>query len=757
MPESDIYGHQLFRNKSLEVYQATDASQTPETYPLQAGDELAVTIFGASQADLVLRVDEAGFVTLPNSYRVSVAGVSLAEARQLLAGRLKRYYNFRDGQLTIRINAAQTITVSIFGEVEQNGSYTLSSLNTAFNALVAAGGPTDRGTVRKIQLIQGQKTTVLDVYDYLNNPTEDQALFLSGRATVYVPVAEKLVTLAGGVRRPLRYELLETETLTDLLQFAGGTVAQAETANIRVTRYRSGRSQVINVDLGEQPDFLLADGDVITVPVVTEPVRDFVTVEGAVLLPGNYAYAEGTTVGDLIELGRPRPGAKRDVVFLFSIGDDGRRRLLRLDLDADPEAGATTLSRGDIVRILAGSDFTDEADFTVRGAVRDTSITLPFPKDGGLTLEEALLLAGGTTENATSEVMLIRTPTDNQLERRYERLSTTEDREFLLEPFDELVVYANEQFTDNDRTVSIEGAVRSPGAYVFDASLTMRDLIYLSGGLTVSASTDRIEVFRLVFVDGASTRTLVETVDLSDPTAGEFQLRVYDEVVVRDAAEYEAIQNVTLRGEVRYPGTYAILDNNEKLTDVIGRAGGLTEEAFPAGATMFRASQGIGNVVLDLEAAMQAVNAPANMVLLEGDTIFIPKQRDVVSIVLENTIAENLGRDSLVEAESLQVAYQGGHSAAWYVRRYAGGFNNETARRRWTTVQYANGQIKETASFAGLHNYPEIRPGATIRVRAKPEKIVRERREERFNWIGLAQVLAGVATTITTLIIINNR
>ena len=489
--------------------------------------------------------------------------------------------------------------------------------------------------------------------------------------------------------------------------------------------------------------------DVIEVPVVENPIENFVSVEGAILLPGRYPFGDGVTVGELLDLGRPRPGARTDAAFLFRSNDDGTDRLIRLDLGADAGARAVELRRGDILRVLSSGAFTDRATFTIQGAVRDTSVTLPYPKDGALTLEEAILLAGGLRPNAASEVMLIRTPESNSEMREYERLNIATDGDRNLLPFDEVVVYEQERFTDLGN-VSIKGAVRNGGTFTYDSTLTLKDLLYLAGGLRINANKQRVEVFRLQFVDGAETRTLLTTIDLDN--ADNFLLQPYDEVVVRSTAEFELIRNVVVQGEVRYPGPYAILQDNERLTHIIKRAGGMTEEAFPAGATLFR--QGRGYIVLDLDEVALNPADPANMVVLASDTIYIPKKQDLITIYTANTLADRLSRDSTSLDGRIQVAYRGGRSAGWYIDNYAGGFDDDTARKRWTTVEYANGQIQQTSSFLGLRNYPELRPGATIRVASKPPKIQKERREERFNWIGLAQVVLGAATTITTFILI---
>ena len=228
-------------------------------------------------------------------------------------------------------------------------------------------------------------------------------------------------------------------------------------------------------------------------------------------------------------------------------------------------------------------------------------------------------------------------------------------------------------------------------------------------------------------------------------------------MVVRRGAGFEAIENVVLVGEVEYPGPYALLNDNERLSDVIRRAGGLTPEAFPAGATLYRDVENIGYVVLDLDRVMVNPADPANIILRSNDTLYIPKRQELVTIYTSNTLADRFGRDSTTQDGSIQVAYQGPRSANWYIKNYAGGFNDDNARKRWTTVEYANGQVAETSNFLGIKNYPELRPGAEIRVPAAPPKQRRERREERFDWLGWTRVVLATATTITTYILLNNR
>ena len=181
----NIWGHSLFKNQSLQVYRTTDNVRPPDTYRLGVGDEVAVSIFGASQADLKLMIGKDGFITPPNMPRIYLKGITLGKARELVESRFQQFYVFRKGQFSFNIDAARTITVNIFGETERNGSFTISAVNTAFNALVAAGGPTENGSVRKIKILRGGKESFLDVYEFLLDPTRQADFYLEDNDIIF--------------------------------------------------------------------------------------------------------------------------------------------------------------------------------------------------------------------------------------------------------------------------------------------------------------------------------------------------------------------------------------------------------------------------------------------------------------------------------------------------------------------------------------------------------------------------------------------
>ena len=762
-PESTIYGHNIFRNRSLQVFEAGANARPPANYPLQSGDALAVNIFGASQSNFLLTVGQDGFVRLPNSLQINLLGVPLNQAKRLLKQRLRQFYSFGEGQISIEVQQTQSVSVSIFGEVENNGTYTMSSVNTAFNALVAAGGATEIGTVRNIQVINGAETVEIDVYEYLRNPKQTVNAFVQNGMTIYVPTAKTLVDVRGSVQRPMKYELKDGETISDLLAFAGGSTVRAETGAITVTRYVSSVLRIINVDLNVQDTFVLNNGDIVQIPEITNPIVESVSIGGAVLLPGSYAFEAGMTVGTLITEARLRPGARDDAAFLFRKRDDGSVRLIKLDIGAGAGAMEEELLRGDSLQILAQATFLDQATVTIGGAVRQPG-QLPYPAGGGLSLEEAILLSGGLEQTASREALIIRTPLYNTEERQYLRTNLSAANEMTLQPGDEIRVYQRERFTDVF-DVKITGAVRDTGTYRYDPSLGFDDLFILAGGFKRSAATDKIDVFRLETRGTQPTATLTTTLILdstfnivssSDPN---FELRPFDIIAVRSIPGFEPIRTVTVEGQVRYPGVYALNKPELRLTDVIQMAGGLTEAAFSPGSTLFRPDSTVGFIVIHLDEALDNNSVTTNIVLKDGDLLTVPRARDLVSINTQNTNANDIYIDSLLRRDRVNVAFDGRHDAKWYIENYAAGYS-DNAWKRSTTVEYPNGEVKATKRFLFFNTYPVVRPGSIVSISQKPlrkQPRVRNENREKVDWGRFARDTIAIATSTLSLILLTQR
>lgn len=747
-----IYGHDIFKNKTLEVYRATEQASAPNHYVLDTGDELAVSIFGASQADLILKIGEDGFIRPSGIPRIYLKGRQLGEARKLVESRLSNYYVFTKGQFSMTLDAARTVNISILGEVELNGTFTLSALNGPLNALVAAGGPTKMGTVRQIEIIRDGKKTTVDVYDFLENPQKLTSFSMKDNDIIRVPLAKNIIALNGAVKRPMKYELLPNENFHDLVTYAGGTLPRAAMNATRIERHVGGYLKIIDINPERYTLFKLENGDIAEIPIVKEPIDDFVTITGNVLVEGRFEFNTALSLNDVLIKAQLTPGARKDVAFIERKNEDGTNKLIRIDIGENSNDLKSKLFRGDKIRILSSERFIDKSTFTIRGAVRDSSRTFPYPQDGSLSLEEAILLAGGLKTNVDTEAMIVRIPVENKEKREYLRFPIAEASTTIIKPFDEIVLYTKERFLDAP-TVKIAGAVRSPGTFVYNENLTINDLIYLAAGVRFSAAYDRVEVYRLN-LEGNETRTLVEKIVLNEngQIEAEFKLMPYDEIYVRSSANFEQIQMVSVQGEVKFPGEYARIPGKNRLSDFVRRAGGLSNEAFINGATLYRSISDTGYIVLNLKSAIESPSNPENILLREGDVIYIPKPKQLVTIDIRNTNAKRSLRYNSTKNGRLQVAYQGEHDIAWYVNNFAGGFT-QNADKKNSILKLANGQVQETKSIFGIRNYPAVKEGSEIVIPLKPEK---PKREGRVEWASVATAIAsGLTFTLTTILLID--
>src|SRR5690606_26408233 len=250
--------------------------------------------------------------------KIFLKGIHLERARTLLENRFRNRYTFSPEQFSVVLTTARTITVNIFGQVSQPGTYTISALNSAFNALVACNGPTGNGSVRNIRLMKdNNEVQVMDVYEFLTNPQIRYSYSLENNDMIYIPFSEKVVTIRGAVKRPMMYELKSDEGLRDLLEFAGGLSSNAYTELIRINRQMESERQILELNLQEvldgSGDFALQNGDIISIQTVPSPLKSYVEILGEVVFPGNYSTIENSTVSQVLKKARLQDHAKKDL------------------------------------------------------------------------------------------------------------------------------------------------------------------------------------------------------------------------------------------------------------------------------------------------------------------------------------------------------------------------------------------------------------------------------------------------------------
>ncbi|MBP6538830.1 MAG: SLBB domain-containing protein, partial [Saprospiraceae bacterium] len=327
LPDAKTYGQHIFRDKSLQIFRTAAEAKPTKAYVLGPNDKVAVSIWGPTQENFALEIQRDGYIQPTGLPRYYIAGLTVSAAEELMASRLRNYYFFNKENFELTVTTARTLNVNIVGEVFNNGTYNISAVNTAFNALIAAGGPNDIGSVRKIQLLRaGKKPVTIDVYKYLQNPIISQEFYLAENDYINVPVAQKLVTITGAVNRPFRYELIDNESLKELVNFAGGFKANALKGNIQIKRIENDSIRIIDVNFAELEksgrNFGLLNGDVIEVSQINENVKNEVTVLGAVENPGTYAMAKNEKISDLLKKAILLDNAVTTIAYLKRFNDD---------------------------------------------------------------------------------------------------------------------------------------------------------------------------------------------------------------------------------------------------------------------------------------------------------------------------------------------------------------------------------------------------------------------------------------------------
>ena len=650
--------------------------------------------------------------------------------------------------------------MSIYGEVGVQGGFTLSALNSVFNALAAAGGPLEMGSVREIQLSRAGKNTKLDLYTYMTKPDAKIQYDIQNGDVIFVPIAQNVVSISGAVNRPMRYEMVKGEGLKELIQYAGGLVYNAYMDYVQVERFENGERKYLEFNLADvmsgKQKVDLHNGDAVLIHQSDVPMENYVAINGAVYYGGNYDLKGNSSLKALIEKVKPTYTAKTDFVFVERTKPDETVEILTVPFPGINGNPDFELQARDVVKVLEQSEYRDLDTISVNGQVRK-----PFSRQFGLndrmTVGQAIEYAGGLKTNVYPVAYIFRKDLENPAKMEYITISLENDLDKELQPGDQLNVYDNTTYT-NAGEVRVNGAVKSPFGTTFDPSLTVHDLLTMAGGFEVGAAYDRVEVFRLNVSDKKSSfDVLTLEVDENYNPKSDFQLQPFDQIVVRMTPDFTTGRTVELNGRVKYPGVYLLDDNKTQLWEVIEMAGGLLDDADPY-ARVFRTHEGRGNIGVNLtKAKNNKKKMDSDLILMDGDVINISRQENIVII---REIGTRMGQYVPAEfsASNKVVVYDGGHSAGWYIRHYAGGFQ-KVANKNSVTVTYPNNQTESTKRyFLGIRNYPDVQPGGVVTVsidREKREKL--DTPKEKINWSNTFSQSIATLTSVVSLIVLIDR
>ncbi|WP_448105285.1 SLBB domain-containing protein [Pedobacter panaciterrae] len=686
-----IFGEDLFKNENL-TFEPNLRMATPKSYVVGPDDELLIDLSGDNEANYKLKVSPDGTIRLQYVGLISIGGLTIEQATSKIRSSMASTYpSLRSGRTSVAITLGniRSIKVTVIGEVVKPGSYTVPSLFTVFNALYESGGPNRNGSFRKIQVVRNNKVvSTIDVYDFLLNGIQLNNIRLQDQDVINVPVYQTRIEMAGEVKRPALYEALNTETLEDMVRFAGGFSNDAYTAQIKVLQKTNKERKITDVPADDYNKYNPLNGDKYVVEAILDRFENRVEISGAVFRPGQFELDENLTLKQLIG---KADGLKEDAF----------------------------LNRGYISRLNA-----------------DNSLSL-------LSFDVAKVLAG--------------TEADIKLQR--------EDKVTISSIFD-----LREEYK-----VTIQGEVREPGIFEYGDNMNLESLIQMAGGFKEGATPNRIEISRRI-KNSDATSVSAQTAEVFTVNVDQnlkiqekdFTLKPFDIVSIRSSESYQVQRQVKVEGEVLYPGTYTITKKDERISDIMKRAGGLSPLAYVEGASLKRTGGAEARAIDSLERRKEEKEKLMNLQRLKQsgakDTTTIEKdlqvlRSDLVGIDLARILKKPLSRNDLIvedgdvirvpkELQTVRVTgevlkpnsivYIKGRSFKGYVDG-AGGYSYN-AYKRGAYIVYSNGSVSAAKKFLFFNNYPQVKPGSEIFV---PKRAEREK-------IGI-QGLVGISTAIASL------
>ena len=657
-----VFGRNIFNTRNLTFEPSVNLA-TPSNYRLGPGDEVIIDIWGASQNTIRQQISPEGTINISKIGPVNLSGMTVSAANDYLKAALNKIYNGLNNttdptsDIRLTLGNIRTIQINVMGEVVQPGTYALSSFSTVFHALYRAGGVSDIGSLRNVQLVRNRKNiATIDVYEFIMKGNTQDDIRLQEGDVVIVPAYDVLVKISGKVKRPMRFEMKKGESLSTLITYAGGFDADAYTRSLRVVRQNGEEYEVNTVKDMDYSIYKMRNGDVVTAEAILNRFTNKLEIRGAVYRPGIYQLSgKLNTIRELVN-------------------------------EAQGLTGDAFLNRAVLYR--QREDLTSEVvPVDIRSIMDGTSPNLALMKN---------------------DILYI--PSIHDLEDR--------------------------------GNVTVHGEVAHPDSYPYADNMTLEDLIIQAGGLREAASTVRIDVSRRIKNprSTADNDTIGQMYSFSlkdgfviDGQPG-FILQPYDQVYVRRSPGYQAQQNVAIEGEILFGGNYAMTSREERLSDLVNKAGGPTSYAYLRGAKLTRVANAsekkrMSDVVrlmqrqlgeamidslgirvedtftvgIDLEKALSNPKGNADLVLREGDVISVPKNNNTVTIngavMVPNTVSYIQGKD------------------VDYYLNQAGGYS-DNAKKSKKFIVYMNGQVTKVKGSGKK----QIEPGCEIIVPSKAKK-----------------------------------
>lgn len=616
-----IYGHDVFNNRSLS-FEPNDNAATPESYILGPGDVVIIDVWGANEVSITQTVTPEGVIMISQVGPVKIGGLTMTEAKAKVKSALAKKYSSLNGlssQMSLTLSRNRSIQVNVMGEVQVPGTYRMSSFATVFTAIYHAGGVTEIGSLRDVKISRGGSVVAnADIYEYLFKGQTGCDISLRDGDVIIVPPYSILATVAGSVKRPMKYELTSGETLADAIGYAGGFAGDAYRDVVSVVRHTGAGRNVFSIDADNLPSFVMADADSVFVNHALTRFANKLEAKGAFKRPGNYQFGEDVkTVGQLVA----KAGGLSEDAFT------GRAQILRerddlsIEVIAIPIKGILAgsapdvlLKNNDVVFVANKNDIEEKGDFTISGYVTNPG---DYPYADHTSVEDLILLAGGLSSGASSvRVDVSRRVVDPTSTSKTETLAhvftfaikdglmVDGTPDFELMPYDVVAVRKSPGYVEQ-RNVLVSGEVVFPGQYTLVSSgETISQVITRAGGATSKAYLHggvlkrRISEYERTVLE--ATRELAETesndLDSLEMVKSEeeefYTVGVeVDKALAKPGSDYDIVlregdeiiipeitSTVRVQGDVLYPNTVNFV-SGKHVGYYINEAGGYGDRA----------------------------------------------------------------------------------------------------------------------------------------------------------------------------------
>ena len=730
--KSDIYGYEVFSGNTFLSFQSNLNIPTPPDYILGPGDKLFIDIYGQSENYYQAEVSPDGDLILENFGPINVSGLNIENAKRRLVLRLKKVYTGISTNKTfvnISVGIPRAVRINIVGEVNLPGTYNFSAFNTVYNAIYVAGGITENATLREVKHYRNNKLiNTVDIYKFLSNGDESSNLRLENNDLIVIGPYTNRVTISKGVKNPGKFEIKSGETISDLLQYAGGFTEKSYSKSVRITRIIDNKYKIVDVDKDQFEFFQLKSGDIIEIDKVIEKFENRLVVKGSVFKPGIFSLNENMTVKELIEKAEGlKPDTFMDRAFITRTNNDYSTTNISFNIldQINKTDSPIYLQKDDILNVLSVNDLKDDSYIEISGEVNKPGV---YPFSVNLDLDDLILLAGGVRKTATlNNIEISRIKSSNNSQKSSEVFYINIDdlksnSDFALMPFDNVVIRKDPN-VETIKFIRVEGEVIYPGKYAISSKKErISDIINRAGGLnefaylkgaTIIRKTEFAEDYSDIQKQIKDLNNLKNKLSLDPKNLTESE-KLLIKRINEDLEKFKSEDNSNQ--------DFSSYVKKERISEIVKR-NAMSEDDIPLAK-----SESIG---IDLEKILKDFGSRSDLLLEDGDIIVVPKRLETIRL-----------RGELLYPTTVR------HIPARGLKFYinpAGGFDIK-AKRSGTYVVYANGDVARTKKFLFFNLYPKAEPGCEVIV---PKKSVK-------NPLAASQIL-NFTTGLAALILAINQ